>query len=282
MSGTYTIRTMTRTELDLAIEWAAQEGWNPGLQDAASFYAADPTGFLVGLLDGVAIASISAVKYAPNFAFIGFYIVKPEYRGQGYGWQIWQAAIASVASRNVGLDGVVAQQENYKKSGFNLAYNNVRYSGLGGGQVPESPGLKPLAVVNFESIDEYDRRFFPGDRRTFLKSWLQQPDSTTWVMVNKTEITGYGMVRPCRRGYKIGPLFADNAEIAAVLFLALKSSLPAGSELFLDVPMVNPEAIALAQRYQLQPVFETARMYTQAPPTIPVQNIFGVTSFELG
>ncbi|WP_099238458.1 GNAT family N-acetyltransferase [Synechococcus sp. BDU 130192] len=282
MSGTYTIRTMTRTELDLAVEWAAQEGWNPGLQDAASFYAADPTGFLVGLLDGAAIASISAVKYAPNFAFIGFYIVKPEYRGQGYGWQIWQAAIASVAGRNVGLDGVVAQQENYKKSGFNLAYNNVRYSGFGGGQVPESPGLKPLTVVDIEEVCQYDQQFFPGDRRSFLKAWLQQPDSTTWVMVNNTEITGYGMVRLCRRGYKIGPLFADNAEIAEILFLALKGSLPTGSELFLDVPMVNPEAIALAQRYQLQPVFETARMYTQAPPTIPVQNIFGVTSFELG
>ncbi|ANV91372.1 GNAT family N-acetyltransferase [Picosynechococcus sp. PCC 8807] len=282
MSGTYTIRTMTRTELDLAVEWAAQEGWNPGLQDAASFYAADPTGFLVGLLDGEAIASISAVKYAPNFAFIGFYIVKPEYRGQGYGWQIWQAAIASVADRNVGLDGVVAQQENYKKSGFNLAYNNVRYSGLGGGQIPEHPCLKPLTVVNIEAVCQYDQQFFPGDRRTFLKSWLQQPDSTTWVMVNNTEITGYGMVRPCRRGYKIGPLFANNAAIAEILFLALKGSLPAGSELFLDVPMANPEAIALAQRYQLQPVFETARMYTQAPPTILVQNIFGVTSFELG
>ena len=282
MSGTYTIRTMTRTELDLAIEWAAQEGWNPGLQDAASFYAADPTGFLVGLLDGEAIASISAVKYAPNFAFIGFYIVKPEYRGQGYGWQIWQAAIASVAGRNVGLDGVVAQQENYKKSGFNLAYNNVRYSGLGGGQIPESPGLKPLTAVDIEAVCQYDQQFFPADRRSFLKAWLQQQDSTTWVMVNNTEITGYGMVRPCRRGYKIGPLFADNAEIAEILFLALKGSLPAGSELFLDVSMVNPEAIALAQRYQLQPVFETARMYTQAPPTILVQNIFGVTSFELG
>ena len=282
MTGTYTIRTMTRTELDLAIEWAAQEGWNPGLQDAASFYAADPTGFLVGLLDGEAIACISAVKYAPDFAFIGFYIVKPEYRGQGFGWQIWQAALATVGDRNVGLDGVVAQQENYKKSGFTLAYNNVRYSGFGGGQIPEHPGLKPLTAVDIEEICAYDQRFFPGDRRTFLKAWLQQPNSTTWLTVNKGEITGYGMVRPCRLGYKIGPLFANNAEIADLLFLALKGSLAAGSELFLDVPMVNPEAIALAQRYQLQPVFETARMYTQAPPTIPVKNIFGVTSFELG
>lgn len=282
MAGTYDIRIMTRAELDLAVEWAAQEGWNPGLQDATSFYAADPTGFFVGLLNGEAIATISAVKYAPNFAFVGFYLVKPDYRGQGYGWKIWQAAMASVAGRNVGLDGVVAQQENYKKSGFTLAYNNVRYSGVGGGEMPENLPLKPLAAIEIEKICAYDQRFFPGDRHTFLKSWLQQPHSTTWAMVNGSEITGYGMVRPCRQGYKIGPLFANNPKIAESLFLALKGSIPASSELFLDVPMVNPEAIALAQRHHMQPVFETARMYTQAPPTIPLANIFGVTSFELG
>ncbi|MBV5261191.1 GNAT family N-acetyltransferase [Synechococcus moorigangaii CMS01] len=282
MAGTYEIRTMSRAELDLAVEWAAQEGWNPGLQDAASFYTTDPTGFFVGLLDGEAIASISAVKYAPNFAFVGFYIVKPEYRGQGFGWQIWQTAMATVGDRNVGLDGVVAQQENYKKSGFALTYNNVRYRGFGGGKIPENPNLKAAAAMKIEKICDYDRQFFPGDRRTFLQSWLQQSDSSTWVMVNGTEITGYGMVRRCRQGYKIGPLFANDAKIAEALFLALKGSIPAGTELFLDVPMMNPEAIALAQRHQMQPVFETARMYTQAPPKISVANIFGVTSFELG
>jgi ribosomal protein S18 acetylase RimI-like enzyme len=282
MAGTYEIRTMTRAELDLAIEWAAQESWNPGLQDADSFYAADPTGFFVGLLDGKAIACISAVKYAPSFAFVGFYLVKPEYRGQGYGWKIWQAAMASVADRNVGLDGVVAQQENYKKSGFTLAYNNARYCGHGGGNFPEIPGLKPFTNASFEAVFQYDQQFFPGDRRTFLTSWLQESDRITWVMMDDAEITGYGTARPSRQGYRVGPLFANSPEIAETLFLALKSSIPAGSELFLDVPMINAEAIALAQRHQMQPGFATARMYTQAPPIIPMTQIFGVTSLELG
>jgi hypothetical protein len=44
------IRPMTRDELDLAVEWAAQEGWNPGLADAECFHAADPEGFLIGVL----------------------------------------------------------------------------------------------------------------------------------------------------------------------------------------------------------------------------------------
>ena len=47
---------MTQQEVATAIEWAAAEGWNPGLHDAACFYAADPSGFLVGLLEDEPIA----------------------------------------------------------------------------------------------------------------------------------------------------------------------------------------------------------------------------------
>ena len=116
-STNYIIRTMSRAEVDLAVAWAAAEGWNPGLHDAECYYTADPEGFWVGLLDGEPIATISAMKYGRSFGFIGFYIVKPEYRGKGYGFQIWKAAMDSLAGRNIGLDGVIAQQENYKKSG---------------------------------------------------------------------------------------------------------------------------------------------------------------------
>ena len=75
------IRPMTRAELDTAIEWAAAEGWNPGLHDADAYYAADPDGYFVALQGGELVASISAVKYSPEYAFMGFFIVRPQYRG---------------------------------------------------------------------------------------------------------------------------------------------------------------------------------------------------------
>ena len=40
----YEIRHMTGQDLETAIEWAAKEGWNPGLADARSFQAADRNG----------------------------------------------------------------------------------------------------------------------------------------------------------------------------------------------------------------------------------------------
>src|SRR5262245_45601823 len=110
------VRTMRRDELDLALEWAAQEGWNPGLADADCFDAADPEGFLIGSVGGEPIGCISVVRYGGNFGFLGFYIVKPERRGQGYGLSLWHAGMARLHDRVVGLDGVIAQQENYRRS----------------------------------------------------------------------------------------------------------------------------------------------------------------------
>ena len=123
------IRTMRPDEISIAVDWAAAEGWNPGLADAACFATVDPDGFLIGELDGAPVATISCVNYDASFAFLGFYIVREDLRGRGYGLRIWNAAIAHAGARVIGLDGVVAQQENYKKSGFELAYANVRYGG---------------------------------------------------------------------------------------------------------------------------------------------------------
>src|SRR5690554_4370755 len=107
MDKPYTTRTMSRQELDLTLEWAAQEGWNPGLYDAQCYRAADAGGFLVGLLDDKPVATLSAVRYGDTFGFLGFYIVSPEYRGKGYGIRLWDAGMDYLAGRTIGLDGVV-------------------------------------------------------------------------------------------------------------------------------------------------------------------------------
>lgn len=107
----YEVRTITENEMEIVVEWAAQEGWNPGLNDGSCYYQADPNGFLIGVLDGRPIASISVVKYGDSFGFLGFYIVRPEYRGMGYGMQIWNSGLDYLRGRTIGLDGVVAQQD---------------------------------------------------------------------------------------------------------------------------------------------------------------------------
>jgi ribosomal protein S18 acetylase RimI-like enzyme len=120
---------MRRDEIPLAIELAAREGWNPGLHDAHCFAEADPRGFLIAEVDGRLAGCVSAVSYENRFGFIGLYIVVPEFRGQGIGWRLWTQGMQRMAGQLVGLDGVPEQQDNYRKSGFVLAWPNVRYSG---------------------------------------------------------------------------------------------------------------------------------------------------------
>ncbi len=278
----YTIRTATREEIDLAVEWAAQEGWNPGLHDADCYYAADPKGFLIGLLGDEPIAMVSSIRYGSTFGFAGFYIVKPDYRGEGYGLQIAQAAMQRLEGRNVGLDGVVEQQENYKKSGFKLAYRNVRYEGSGGGTPPTRPDIIELSSLPFDTITTYERSFFPEPRDEFLRTWINQPDSTALGIMDDGKLVGYGVIRACRTGQKIAPLYADSPELAEALFHALKSATKPGDPIYLDVPEPNQAAIDLAKRHGMEIVFETARMYSGSAPALPLERIFGVCSFEVG
>lgn len=279
------IRAATAAEVEEMVGWAAAEGWNPGIGDAAAFRVADPDGFLVSTDRRGLAACISAVVYGDTFGFIGFYIVRPDLRGQGHGWRIWQAALARLDGRTTGLDGVVAQQDNYRRSGFVYAHRNVRFAGVPvarAGAPGDASGLHltPVLPDLVETIVGYDRPLFPADRATFLRSWLSPP-RTAMALVGQRGVCGYGVIRRTFDGHKIGPLFADDAAAATLLFDALAATVPGGT-VILDPPGTNPAAIALAEERGLRPVFETARMYRGPAPAIDSARIFGITTFELG
>ncbi len=280
-SDNLAIRAMRPDEIAIAIDWAAAEGWNPGLDDAASFAAVDPGGFLIAELNGEPVATISCVNYSDNFSFLGFYIVRPDLRGRGFGLRIWKQAIAHAQVRVIGLDGVVAQQENYRKSGFAYAYANIRYGGRVTAPAARPAGVVALSDIPFAAIEASDATVFPAPRAAFLRSWIRTPGHVGCGLMRDGRLAGWGVIRPCRTGRKIGPLVADNRVTAETILSALLTS-AGGGEIFLDVPAVNRDATALAQDLGLSPVFETARMYTGTIPSLQTARVFGVTTFELG
>jgi hypothetical protein len=187
--------------------------------------------------------------------------------------------VAYLGGRNVGLDGVIAQRGNYKNSGFKPAYRNIRHQGEGGGAKPS--GLVDLTSVTFDQIVRYDSTVFPAPRQSFLRRWINQPQGTAFGIIGEQKLEGYGVLRACRCGFKIGPLFADDPQIADALFQGLAFRAP-HQPIFLDTPEANPAAIELARRHGMKPAFETARMYTKDSPQGRIDRCFGVTTFELG
>src|SRR6476619_1402129 len=217
------IRPMRPDEISIAMDWAAAEGWNPGLADAACFATVDPQGFLIGEIEGEVAATVSCVNYGANFAFLGFYIVRADLRGRGYGLRIWNAAIAHAGTRVIGLDGVVAQQQNYRKSGFELAYANIRYGGIVA--APSSPpDAIALAEVPFAAVEADDATVFPAPRAAFLRAWIDTPGHVGRALIRDGKLAAWGVIRPCRTGCKIGPLVADDRAAADAIVEALLES----------------------------------------------------------
>ena len=279
------IRTMCADEVELAIELAAREGWNPGLHDARCFFAADPGGFLIAEVDGGLAGCLSAVSYDERFGFIGLYIVVPEWRGRGIGWRLWTRGMERLAGHLVGLDGVPEQQENYRKSGFTLAWRNVRYAGVARGAARsrgDVASFVPLTDIDYAMLCADDRRVFPAPRERFLRAWIAMPDAIGLACVQRGRLAGWGVIRRCRDGHKIGPLVADHPAMASSLYDALCSRVHEGDKVYLDVPLPNTHAVSLAEQNGMRSVFETARMYTGAAPACELERVFSVTSFELG
>jgi hypothetical protein len=192
---------------------------------------------------------------------------------------IWRAGMERLAGRTVGLDGVVAQQANYVKSGFVLAHRNIRYGGEVRCAAPADPRIG--AIGDPGAVEAFDRAFFAAPRSAFLQAWLAAPGHVARILVDDGRLTGYGVLRPCAEGSKIGPLFAANRADAEVLFQALAAEAPPGP-VFLDPPEPNGAAVRMAEDFGLTPSFETARMYRGQAPALPLDRTFGITTFELG
>ena len=276
-----TITQMSTQEVDIAVDWARQEGWNPGVHDAECFYRTDPKGFYAAKINDEIVGTVSAVKYPGGFVFAGFYIVRPDMRGKGIGTILYSFLEDSCKDFNVGIDGVLQMQTAYERHGFMFAHKNCRYAGRAKGKL--SDRCIPVRKKDLKDVVAFDAKCFSVPRPEFLSCWLFQKDSHSFMIQKKdtNEICGYGVIRKCFQGHKIGPLFADTQDTATAILESLMSTIPT-EEVFLDAPEPNTSAIALAQRYGMQPVFATARMYTKHLLALPLDNIYGITSFELG
>lgn len=275
-----TIRALSLQELAVLIDWAAAEGWNPGLDDAAAFQPTDPEGFIGAFVGNELVAAISAVAYGGNFGFIGLYICRPDMRGQGHGKAVWSAGMARLAGRTVGLDGVAAQLANYRRKGFRPAYETIRFSGRTAIPSVRSDGVCAISTQLVPDIIAYDARCFPAPRRAFLHRW-SQPPHVGFAAISSLGTIGYAVARPCRSGYKVGPLFADDTETAMQLLGSLAGACE-GGDLHIDAPADNVDFTAALAAIGFRPTFTTTRMYKGTPPKVDSRRIFGVTTLELG
>ena len=275
-----TIRTMRIDDLQTVLDWAAEEGWNPGLDDAAAFYAADPKGFLVKEKDGAPVAAISVVNHDTNTAFLGLYLCKHGHRGQGHGMDVWRAGIAHAQDRCIGLDGVPDQQQNYARSGFAKYGSTVRYEGHLASVT--DPRIRAASPDDLSNLIAQDAKACGIERAAFATAWFAQaPTRQTMVLAEGSDITGFATFRRCRLGCKVGPLYA-RSEADARALLGANPFPTAKDPCVVDVFDQNAPLADVLRSLGFEATFETARMYSGAEPTNNPALFQAIATMELG
>lgn len=282
------MRPIRRRELDLLIAWAAKEGWNPGVYDAEAFWVADPEGFVVAELNDEVIGGGAIVKYDDKLGFMGLFIIRPEFRGQGFGRELWYQRRDLLRSRlnpgaTIGMMGVEVMQDFYHKGDFNYYSSAIRFGGRVNVPEPKDALIVELNKVDFRKIVEFDRKHFGAARPTFLRKWIAPEAGKGLALLNDDgEIEGIGIIRlTMNGGFKIGPLFANTKLAADTVFRSLACHAQ-GEKIYIDPPSNNLAALGLCANYGMEKQFVCGLMYYGQPLKLPWNNIYGFTSFELG
>lgn len=187
------------------VAWAEKEGWNPGPNDAEIYWQTDPNGFYGYHHNGELIGGGSLVSYDGKFGFMGFFIVKPEYRAAGIGRKLWFERRNHLLERlekgaAIGMDGVLAMQDFYKKGGFEIAFKDERHERLGSSFELHS-AISAINSNDWEALLDYDKRCFTYSRPQFLKPWLNQKGAVSYKYLEDTILKGFIIARPAYEGY---------------------------------------------------------------------------------
>ena len=283
MSG-FWFGPMTDREIAELRDWAAMEDWNPGRGDLGVARASDPEAFVAIRQGDALVGGGSILSYGGKFGFMGLFILRPDVRGRGLGGQFWRWRLDQLKARLdadavIGMDGVFQMTPFYERGGFVAAYRHLRMQGDAHGRA--DPDVVSDRERLIEDILAFDAGRFPASREKFLRSWLDRPGVRIAGLYRGDKFVGYGVARPARAGFKIGPLFAADVVTADRLLGDLMSRI-AGEQVQIDVPETNLTALALANKYGLEEVFNCVRMYHGAPPKMFIEDVYAVTSLEFG
>lgn len=292
----FSMRSLKISEFkEILSNWAVKEGWNPGKHEYLPFYLANLNGHKGLFLNDRIIASLSAVRYSEDLAYLGIYIVDPNYREQGFGQILAKATLDELTDCSlIGINAVQQQVSNYqRKYGFTSFHINSRWTGEFKIQnnIPLKSSKMDIKIVGREGLDinaliDYDASVFSVPREKFLRKWIEMPESYLLAAIKNEEICGYGVISKCIDGYKIAPLFANDKEIAQRLYASFADLLQGKRNIVqLDVPENNQTAVKLATQFGLYKTFETTRMYKSKEPLIEKpsnSNVYAITTLEIG
>jgi len=263
------------------MEVAYKEGWNPGLYDGVAFFQSDPEGFFLAEYNGGMTGGISVVRYAGSLAVIGNHFVLPPFRGKGIGRKLWEHALEAAGDRIIRVNGLPEGKEFYESYGFRSIGNVIRYGGSIFAEGRISDDIYSAHDIDFRRLAAFDAGFFGVSRASFIRSWIETPAMVCLCLLKEGELRGWGCMRRCRKGWRLGPVFAHSYDFAEELLRHFAMQTIAES-VYIEVAEANVQAIRLAFAMGMTPWEARLKLYKGEQDTEPIDQIFGFTTVDIG
>ena len=198
-----------QTEQDWATMLALGRGWGLRQADAAG-------------CDRL-VASTLVLPYGARFAWISMVLVLPEARGQGHAGRLLGVALQSLAADQLlaVLDATPAGRPVYLKHGFVDDWRFARWRCAGGGADTTpgaaSAGVRRLRESDWPALDALDAPAFGACRLPLLQALAARSPQSAWVAEGGLGLRGYLLGRAGRTALQLGPLVAEDDDVAISL-----------------------------------------------------------------
>jgi GNAT superfamily N-acetyltransferase len=204
---------------------------------------------------------IVAFTYPNNTGFVGYFLMNKEFRGRGWGADLFRELLASFKASNtiyVGLDGVEEQVNTYKRRGFETAATIKLATRPSIVEKPKTVELVELVegeqVVDIKGIDpellarlDLAHTGFYRPAYWSQKGLLSRKDAYGYALLSTAQdepkLAGYVLVRRCQEGHRFGPLYAETYEQARFLLWKAMEALTGNGSMIAEIYGSNPQGL---------------------------------------
>jgi len=242
------------------------EEWNYVKEDVERMFKYNPLGCFITEVEGKQVGHIFSVSYG-KLGWIGFLIVKAEYREKGIGKILMKKTMNRLLSREVEiikLEAVPTIANLYRKLGFVDEYDSLRFIGVSRRITSlSSHCVKILKKEEVTELAKFDAEYFGANRIKVLMRLYHDNPKLCHVSYTKSKTTGYIMCRKAEIGYRIGPWVCnpEHPKAAQELLMKCMDTIGRNKKLYVGVPAVNKKAVEILHDLNFKQYSKSIRMY---------------------
>ena len=277
------LRPMTLADIPAGLRLCRASGWNQIARDWEHFLTENPAGARVLEKEGAVVGTVTTLRYG-LFGWIAMVLVDPAERRQGFGSRLLSTGLDLLADMpSVRLDATPAGEPLYRARGFAELERLARMIAVAPQMEPgrSSPGLRPMTAGDLAPVAGWDAEAFGAGRRAMIEWLFRGAPEYAWIAMRSGRIAGYTLGRHGFHFEQLGPIVAEDLEVALELANACLSR-HAGRRFAIDAPRHTPGWVQWLEGLGFQAQRPLTRMGRGAGPSGRPGRVLAIVGPEFG